>query len=233
MKTWVLVAVIVVAATVIVVQMRLYDTRLRNVQTMRQKAEQADSTYFYKDQHKRLFAYSKTLEVSLSDAKRAVANQSQALKTLAAELDRSTKMVAEASVILTGKDVASTTVANRDSVIAHDTICVWPVYAGVVKDSLSLIKVTASRDSIQALYSFKVPILVKQQHLSHGLFKPAENIVAFYTSNPHAQITQVRSIAIPAKVKRWGLGFNLNYSVTPAGLQPGLGVGLHYDVIQW
>lgn len=51
--------------------------------------------------------------------------------------------------------------------------------------------------------------------------------------NPNARITGIDYIEVKQKPARFGVGPHLGVGITPAGLQPYLGVGVHYSLIKF
>lgn len=45
--------------------------------------------------------------------------------------------------------------------------------------------------------------------------------------------TVIERIEVPGKTKRWGIGISAGGAITPHGLQPYIGVGLQYNIVQF
>lgn len=45
--------------------------------------------------------------------------------------------------------------------------------------------------------------------------------------------TVIERIEVPGKPKRWGIGISAGGAITPQGLQPYIGVGLQYNIVQF
>lgn len=60
-------------------------------------------------------------------------------------------------------------------------------------------------------------------------FRPALDSIHVY---PRREVVTVTS-AVRGKPKRWGVGIHAGYDLTPRGLQPYIGVGVNYNVLDF
>lgn len=109
-----------------------------------------------------------------------------------------------------------------------------PVYSGSFTNAYLDLDVTAAPDSIDFKLNHRDNVVFSTKKEPTGLFKPKKYRIFALSTSPYSQVKELASMEFTQKPKKFGLGFNLSYSVTPdLKMYPTIGFGLHYTPIRF
>lgn len=110
----------------------------------------------------------------------------------------------------------------------------YPVYSSSFQDAFLDLTIKAAADTTQFELIHNDNVIISVEKQRKNLFKPDKYSIFALSTSPYSTVKKTEAIEFKPKPKRFGLGFNLSYSVNPQfEFYPTLGVGFQYTPIRF
>jgi hypothetical protein len=193
-----------------------------------------DTLKVYRNSEQQWVAERSAYEGTLSDLRARISDSSASSKALRGALSRATRQAAYWRSVSTGSASGSTTVETgvSDTTWLHDTVFVqrYPIYRFEQQDAWAKFSVRAGKDSTRIDYSISNAYTFTLTRSGTWLRRSTRAQVT--NLNPHTQTTELVAFTVKEPT-RWGIGPCIGLGWGTNGIQPLVGIGVHYDLIRW
>lgn len=209
----------------------LTDMALRSAQ---QIIVSTDSLRTYRNREQQWVAERTAHEGTVSSLKAALGDSSASSQALRRVLRRATQQAAYWRSVSVGTVTGTTQseAGQSDTVQLRDTVVIYryPIYRFEHVDAWARLSVRAGRDSTQVDYSITNAYTFTLNRAG-SWFRPSTR-AEVTNLNPHTQTKELVAFTV-RQPSRWGVGPYVGLGFSPCGVQPSVGLAVHYDLIRW
>jgi hypothetical protein len=199
------------------------------------QSSQDSITRFYEGQTK--VAQIANIEASRKDLAALQNHNDSIIRDLAKDIRRMRGRIKDVSRFISEFeiDTVSNTIVIRDSsskvVRTDSTIVIYPRYEAEFEDTWIKYKVIAGYDSTNLKLKIKEDFTVSHKTVGKW-YQKKKDVFEVKSLNPYTEVKAMRSITVPKKSTRLGLGIYGGVGVdSDLSIRPQVGVGLYYNLI--
>lgn len=199
----------------------------------------ADSLRVERNEHNQEIASRKSFEVSsgkqFSKLSKELAKKDKTIAELKIESDTYKNRLMSATSLRTTTSLATsseTTVSRHDTIHTETTTEIWPEYSSSFKDDWVTWKLKASKDTAHLNLTVNNDFTISQvKEKDKGFLKfRKSSVVKVRSLNPYTSTTDVRSLTITERPKRFHLGITAGVNQQ---LQPSINFGIGYSLVRF